>query len=81
MIFHMNNASALLRLKDILESKDHEISYGVRGGLYTQGAFGTKKLKVEKTGRIDLKNISVPEADEPDINDLLSPPGGSSSTF
>jgi len=56
VIFHMNNASALLRLKGILEDKDKEISYGVRGGLYTQGAFGTKKLKVEKTGHIDLEN-------------------------
>jgi len=79
VIFHMNNASALLRLKDILEDKDKEVSYGVRGGLYTQGAFGTKKLKVEKTGRIDLKKIPLPEADEPDINDVLAPPGGSSS--
>ena len=79
VIFHMNNASALLRLKGILEDKDKEISYGVRGGLYTQGAFGTKKLKVEKTGHIDLENFPIPEADEPNINDVLSPPGGSSS--
>jgi len=79
VVFHMNNASALLRLKDILENKDKEISYGVRGGLYTQGAFGTKKLKVEKTGRIDLEKIPVPEADEPDINEVLPPPGGASS--
>ena len=79
VIFHMNNASALLRLKSILENKDKEISYGVRGGLYTQGAFGTKKLKVEKSGLIDLENVPIPEADEPDINDVLSPPGGSSS--
>jgi len=79
VIFHMNNASALLRLKDILEDKDKEVSYGVRGGLYTQGAFGTKKLKVEKSGHIDLKNVPVPEADEPDINDVLPPPGGASS--
>ena len=79
VIFHMNNASALLRLKDILENENEEVSYGVRGGLYTQGAFGTKKLKVEKTGHIDLENVPIPEADEPDINDVLSPPGGSSS--
>ena len=79
VVFHMNNASALLRLKDILENKDKEVSYGVRGGLYTQGAFGTKKLKVEKSGTIDLENVPVPEADEPDINDILPPPGGVSS--
>lgn len=76
VIFHMNNASALLRLKDIFQNSDKEISYGVRGGLFTQGAFGTKKLKVEKSGTIDLEDVSVPEADEPDINDLLPAPGG-----
>jgi LEA14-like dessication related protein len=81
VIFHMNNASALLRLKDILEDKDKEVSYGVRGGLYTQGAFGTKKLKVEKTGHIDLEKLPVPETDEPDINEVLRPPGGASSSF
>ena len=74
VVFHMNNASALLRLKDILEDKDKEISYGVRGGLYTQGAFGTKKLKVEKSGRIDLKNKVPLETDRPDIN--YAPPSG-----
>ncbi len=76
VIFHMNNASALLRLKDIFQNNDKEISYGVRGGLFTQGAFGTKKLKVEKSGTIDLEDVSVPEADEPDINDVLPAPGG-----
>ena len=69
VVFHMNNASAFLRLKDILESQDKEVSYGVRGGLYTQGTFGTKKLKVEKTGRIDLKSIGSIETDRPGIND------------
>jgi len=62
VIFHINNASAILRLKDILEDEDKEISYGVRGGLYTEGAFGTKKLKVEKTGTIDLGGATI--ADE-----------------
>jgi LEA14-like dessication related protein len=76
VIFHMNNASAFLRLKDIFQNNDKEISYGVRGGLYTQGAFGTKKLKVEKSGTIDLEDVSVPEADEPDINDVFPAPGG-----
>jgi LEA14-like dessication related protein len=71
VIFHINNASAILRLKDILEDEDKDISYGVRGGLYTEGAFGTKKLKVEKTGRIDLKKAKLPEADEPDLNDIV----------
>ena len=68
----INNASALLRLRDILD--DNDVSYGVRGGLYTQGAFGTKKLKVEKTGRLDLKDSNPLETDWPDIND--APPSG-----
>lgn len=72
VVFHINNASALLRLKDILD--DNDVSYGVRGGLYTQGAFGTKKLKVEKTGRIDLGKASLPDLDGPDLND--APPSG-----
>jgi LEA14-like dessication related protein len=69
VVFHINNASALLRLKDILD--DNDVSYGVRGGLYTQGTFGTKKLKVEKTGRIDLKGTMPSDTDGPD---LLNPP-------
>jgi LEA14-like dessication related protein len=53
--FHINNATAILRLADIFQSK--EVSYGVRGSLFTQGAFGTKKIKVEKIGSIDLSQI------------------------
>lgn len=72
VLFHLNNASALLRIKDILE--DDDVSYGIRGGLYTQGAFGTKKLKIEKMGRINLKDMNSIETDRPDIND--APPTG-----
>ena len=74
--FHINNASALLRLKDIIETKDKELSYGVRGGLFTEGAFGTKKLKIEKSGTIEIGKVKLPGPDEPDINDILPPPGG-----
>jgi LEA14-like dessication related protein len=66
VLFHINNASALLRLKDIFEAEGTNISYGVRGGLYTQGTFGAKKLKVEKTGTIDLTN-PAPSEPEPKI--------------
>jgi LEA14-like dessication related protein len=69
VVFHINNASALLRLKDILDA--NEVSYGIRGGLYTQGAFGTKKLQVEKTGRIDLKGAKPSFTDG---SGLLNPP-------
>jgi len=71
VVFHINNASALLRLRGIIEA--HEISYGVRGSLFTQGAFGTKKLKVEKTGRIDLENIASLETDGPKSIDVPPP--------
>ncbi len=62
VIFHINNASAILRLKDFLENNGREVSYGVRGGLFTEGAFGTKKLKVDKAGTIDLSGTT--SADE-----------------
>ena len=71
VIFHINNASAILRLKDILESKGTEISYAVRGGLYTEGAFGPKTLKVEKSGHIELGKTSLPETDEPDLDEVV----------
>lgn len=54
-IFHINNASALLRLKGIMGKT--EVSYGVRGHLYTQGSFGTKKLNVDKMGTINLADM------------------------
>ena len=67
-VFHINNASALLRLQGILQAK--EVSYGVRGSLFTQGSFGTKKIKIDKTGRLDLSEMNPTETEEPDINDL-----------
>ena len=54
-VFHINNASALLRLKGIMGKT--EVSYGVRGHLYTQGSFGTKKLNVDKMGTINLADM------------------------
>ena len=73
-VFHINNASALLRLKDIFAGDD-EVSYGVRGSLFTQGNFGTKKLKVEKTGLIDLQKTGLPDLDGPS-NPNDAPPSG-----
>lgn len=73
VLFHLNNASAVLRLKDILE--DDEVRYGIRGGLFLQGTFGSKKLNVEQTGRIDLGENDLPKDDEPEL-DLRAPLGG-----
>ena len=65
-IFHLNNASALLRLQSILQ--ENEVTYGIRGSLFTQGSFGTKKIKIEKTGRLDLSNVNPTGTEEPDLN-------------
>jgi len=67
-VFHINNASALLRLQSILQEK--EVTYGIQGSLFTQGSFGTKKIKIEKTGRLDLSNGNPTEIEGPEINDL-----------
>ena len=50
--FHVNNAVALLQLKEILDQE--AMDYGIRAVLYTRGSWGTKKLKVEKEGRFDF---------------------------
>ena len=67
-VFHINNASAVLRLKDVLQQK--VVSYGVTGSLFTQGTFGTRKIRVDKEGRLDLGESALfptegPEAGPP----------------
>ena len=52
--FHVNNAVALLQLREILQQE--AVDYGIRAVLYTRGSWGTKKIKVEKEGRFDLVN-------------------------
>jgi len=64
VVFHINNASALLRLKAIFE--DNDVSYGVRGNLFTKGAFGTKKTRIEKTGRLDLTDMDPTATEGPE---------------
>ena len=66
-VFHINNASALLRLQGILQEK--EVTYGIQGALFTQGSFGTKKIKIEKTGRLDLSSKNPTDTEEPDLKD------------
>lgn len=65
-VFHINNASALLRLQSILQKDD--VTYGIRGSLFTRGSFGTKKIKIEKTGRLDLSGMKPTESEGPDLN-------------
>jgi len=63
-VFHVNNASLLLRLRDVFENE--AVSYGISGKLYVKGALGTRRLKVEQVGRLDLRgepSISSTEVD------------------
>lgn len=65
-VFHLNNASALLRIQSILQKKD--VTYGIRGSLFTEGSFGTRKIKIEKTGRLDLTDMNPDPIEGPDVN-------------
>lgn len=50
--FNINNAAAVLQLRDILDRQT--VRYAVRGSLFTDGAFGTRRVRVEKSGTLDL---------------------------
>ena len=63
-VFHINNASAALRLKDVLQQK--VVSYGVTGSLFTQGTFGTRKIRVDREGRLDLGESALFPAEGPE---------------
>ncbi len=57
---HINNASALLRMKGILAER--EVTYGLRGKLFVTRPNGTVRLKIEREGRLDLENPLKPES-------------------
>lgn len=63
LTFHVSNASVLLRLQEILESKT--VAYGVSGKLYVKLGAGTRKLKVQNTGEIDLNQTAADPLVEP----------------
>lgn len=63
-VFHINNASAVLRLKDVLQQK--VVSYGVTGSLFTQGTFGSRRIRVDKEGRLDLGESALFPAEGPE---------------
>ena len=60
--FHVNNAMVLLQLKEVLEQE--AVDYGIRAVLYTQGSWGTKKLRVEKEGRFDFAAPGEPISED-----------------
>jgi len=62
--FHVNNASALLRLRGVMDRG--AVEYGIVGNLYLQRGSGTKKVKVEQGGRLDLDEARP--VDEPEVN-------------
>jgi LEA14-like dessication related protein len=64
---HINNASALLRLKEILEER--ELHYGLRGKLFVTRPNGTARIKIEREGRLDLDQpLKTPDAlDAPEL--------------
>lgn len=51
----VSNATLVLRLKDVLEQQ--VVSYGIRGAFFTRGTFGTAKLRVDRTGTLDLSDL------------------------
>jgi LEA14-like dessication related protein len=63
--FYLNNATALLRVVDVLKDK-REVGYGVKGSLFMDSSWGRRKLKVEKMGSLDIENLEVPEATNTD---------------
>lgn len=50
--FHVNNATLLLRVKEILDTRS--VAYGVQGTLYLDRSFGTRKLKMQSQGQLDF---------------------------
>lgn len=70
---HINNASALLRIKDILEER--QVDYGLRGKLFVSRPNGTVRLGIEREGRLDFsgrlesdthQSVDVPGEDSPE---------------
>jgi len=72
--FHINNATAVFRVIDVLRDQ-REVNYGIQGSLFVTSSYGRKKLKVNKMGTLDLKNFDVPQSIEPDS---ILPPAPSS---
>ena len=67
--FHINNASALLRFKDILEQK--AVGYGIVGNLYLKAGSGTTKIKVEQAGQLDLnESIQLQESESIKVQEV-----------
>ena len=69
VVFRVNNASALLRLRDVMESE--AIGYGIVGSLYLQRGSGTTKVKVDQVGRLNLRDFDLDEEKEFTVPEAL----------
>ena len=55
--FHVNNAAAILRIKEILDKQ--RVTYTVWATLFLERGGGTRKLKSERSGEIDLAEAGL----------------------
>jgi LEA14-like dessication related protein len=62
MTVHVNTASAITRIPALLEQ--NSVSYGVRGALYSQGAFGAHKHVVDRSGSLDLRSLGQADREQ-----------------
>ncbi len=63
VIFHINNAAALYRLRGVMDSQ--AVEYGIIGNLYLKRGSQTQKVKVEQSGRLDLDG--APQVNEAEV--------------
>ncbi len=56
MDFHINNASALFRLRQIIETKSTH--YGIKGKLFSATSYGRRSIRIEKAGDLDLSKTA-----------------------
>ena len=65
--FRLNNVSALLRLREVIER--HAFDYELTGKLYSQGPWGRRSLKVNRLGHLDLDEVAGGQiGDAPDLD-------------
>jgi len=52
---YINNLALVTRLAKLMEQP--EIDYQLKGKLFVERAYGTKKIRLDKVGRLDLENL------------------------
>lgn len=54
MLFHINNASAIFRLRQLIDTNSSE--YGIKGKLYLSSSYGTKAVRIDRRGIFNLED-------------------------